>query len=53
LEGKNQTSQTQFRAKSGTPDAVNGDLKAEEIEPAAFSGRDQVTNAGARNENWF
>ena len=49
----NQTSQMQFRAKSGMPDAVNGDTKAEEIEPATFSGRHQAIIAGARNENWF
>jgi len=49
----NQTSQMQFRAKSGTPDAVSGDTKAEEIEPVSFSGRIQAITAGARNENWF
>jgi hypothetical protein len=53
LEGKNQTSRTQFRAKSGTPDAVSGDPKAEATEPAAFSGRDQVTTAGAEIESCF
>ncbi|MGA2281903.1 MAG: hypothetical protein ABSG80_16555 [Verrucomicrobiota bacterium] len=46
-------SRAQSRAKSGMPDAVNGDTKAEEIEPVSFSGRAQAITAGARNENWY
>ena len=49
----NQRSRAQSRAKSGAPDAVNRETKAEEIRPASFSGRAQINRAGVEIKSCF
>jgi hypothetical protein len=43
----------QWRAKSGTAVAVNGDAKQEEGKPAPFSGKAQTREAGRGSISWF
>jgi len=49
----NQTSQTQFRAKSGAPVAFKGDIVMKAIGCASLSGKVQARMAGGEKENWF
>lgn len=51
---KNQTSRTQFRAKSGVATAIEDEIVVEEIMPAGASGSVHVIAVKAgRSEIWF